>query len=214
MPSISRRLINLSAVHAVLLGDERQTRGTIKLNGKEKRLSSPHGALKNGIVAIPKERRIEGIIGIRSVGENIVIASLDRLKKGLFLSPKKVAKEGNRWIERLSIKCKDVNEPVQSLSGGNAQKVVFARALESETSIIILDHPTRGVDVGAKEEIYSIIRDITAGGTAVIVLGDTLDECIALSSRILVMKDGILTKQVDAPKDNKPSQFEIIQSMM
>lgn len=199
---------------SVLLGDQKATRGTIIMDGKTKKFSSPHSALKNGIVAIPKERRIEGIIGIRSVGENITIASLNRLKKGIVLSKKRIAEDGNKWIERLSIKCRSVDEPVQSLSGGNAQKVVFARALESETHIIILDHPTRGVDVGAKEEIYSIIRDITARGTAVIVLGDTLDECIALSSRIIVMKDGVLTKEVDAPKDKKPSQFEIIQSMM
>lgn len=199
---------------SVLLGDERATRGTIRINSKVMNFSSPHSALLNGIVAIPKERRIEGIVGIRSVGENIAISSLRHLAKKGCLSPKTIRKVGEAWINRLSIKCTGVNAPVQSLSGGNAQKVVFARALESKCRILILNHPTRGVDVGAKEEIYSLIRDITAQGVAVIVLGDTLDECIALSSRILVMKDGVVTKEFDAPRDNKPSQVDIVRNMM
>lgn len=100
------------------------------------------------------------------------------------------------------------------LSGGNQQKVVFSRALASGADVVILNHPTRGVDVGAKEEIYSLIRDMTAEGKAVIVLGDTLDECIGLSSRILVMKDGLLTGEFQAPADNKPSQVDVVSLMM
>lgn len=199
---------------SVLLGDERPTRGTIQIDGKVKKFPSPHKALKNGIGTIPKERRVEGIVGVRSVGENIVISSLPRLTRKGYLSPKIIQKIGEKWVGRLSIKCTGVQAPVQSLSGGNAQKVVFARALESKCRVLILNHPTRGVDVGAKEEIYSLIRDVTAEGVAVIVLGDTLDECIALSSHILVMKDGVVTKEFDAPKDNKPSQVDIVRNMM
>ena len=199
---------------SVLLGDERPTRGKIRIDGKERNFSSPHKALMNGIGTIPKERRVEGIVGIRSVGENIVLSSLSRLAPKGYLSPRVIQKIGEAWIKRLSIKCTGVEAPVQSLSGGNAQKVVFARALESKCRVLILNHPTRGVDVGAKEEIYSLIRDVTAKGVSVIVLGDTLDECIALSSHILVMKDGVVTKEFDAPKDNKPSQVDIVRNMM
>lgn len=199
---------------AVLLGDERPTAGTIRVRDKVCKFGSPNDALRNGIVAIPKERRIEGIVGMRSVGENIAISSLRRIEKMGVILPKTVDQLGRNWIERLSIKCMGTDEPVQSLSGGNAQKVVFARAMESGCSILILNHPTRGVDVGAKEEIYSLIRDITAKGVAVVVLGDTLDECIALSSRILVMKDGLVTNSFDAPVGDKPSQVEIIKNMM
>ena len=99
------------------------------------------------------------------------------------------------------------------LSGGNQQKVVFARALASECDILILNHPTRGVDVGAKAEIYALIRDITEQGKAVILLGDTTDEYLGLSSRLIVMKDGIVTGEFDA-SDEMPSQVEVVSYMM
>ena len=101
-----------------------------------------------------------------------------------------------------------------SLSGGNQQKVVFSRALASESDIIILNHPTRGVDVGAREEIYTLIREIVAQGKSVILLGDTLDECIGMSTRIIVMKDGLVTAEFDASADSKPSQVDVVSYMM
>jgi ribose transport system ATP-binding protein len=202
-------------VCSVILGDSRASSGTIKLFGKVKRnINSPAKALKNGIVSVPKERRTDGIIGIRSVDENIAISSLRKIQKWGYLSPKKIREVGNTWAERLSIKCSSIESQVQSLSGGNAQKVVFARALQTSCKVLILNHPTRGVDVGAKEEIYSLIRDINSQGVAVIILGDTLDECIALSNTVLVMKDGLVTQCVAAPKDHKPRQVDIIQYMM
>lgn len=103
---------------------------------------------------------------------------------------------------------------MNSLSGGNAQKVVFARALNSEAAVLLLNHPTRGVDVGAKEEIYSLIRDAVDSGMGVIVLGDTLDECIGLSSRIIVLKDGLVSKEFACDVGHKPSQVEIVKYMM
>ena len=103
---------------------------------------------------------------------------------------------------------------LRQLSGGNQQKVVFSRALASGADILLLNHPTRGVDVGAKEEIYALIRDMTDEGKAVIVLGDTTDECIGLCSRLLVMKDGLVTGEFDAPADHKPSQVDVVSLMM
>jgi len=202
-------------VCSTIIGDSQASSGTIKLFGKVKRnINSPAKALKNGIVSVPKERRTDGIIGIRSVDENIAISSLRKIQKWGYLSPKKIREVGNTWAERLSIKCSSIESQVQSLSGGNAQKVVFARALQTSCKVLILNHPTRGVDVGAKEEIYSLIRDINSQGVAVIILGDTLDECIALSNTVLVMKDGLVTQCVAAPKDHKPRQVDIIQYMM
>ncbi|WP_343250816.1 sugar ABC transporter ATP-binding protein [Diplocloster hominis] len=199
---------------SAIAGDDKITEGVIRLNGKIQKFHSPADALKKGILTVPKERRVEGIIGIRSVGENISISSLKKLKKGFYLSPKRIRETGNYWIDKLAIKCTGADAVIQSLSGGNAQKVVFARALQSTCGILLLNHPTRGVDVGAKEEIYSLIRKITAQGISVIVLGDTLDECIALSNRVLVMKDGLVTACMDAPKNKKPDQVSIAQYMM
>ena len=118
------------------------------------------------------------------------------------------------WVKNVGIKCSGVDQRINNLSGGNAQKVIFARVLDSECPIRILDHPTRGVDVGAKGDIYRLIRDITEKGVSVILMGDTLDECLGLSSRIIVMKDGLVVKEFDCPVDNKPDQVDVVKVML
>jgi ribose transport system ATP-binding protein len=92
--------------------------------------------------------------------------------------------------------------------------VIFARVLDSGCPILVLDHPTRGVDVGSKEEIYRLIRDITGKGVSIILMGDTLDECIGLASRIIVMKDGLMNGEFDCPAGNKPDQVEVVRRML
>jgi ribose transport system ATP-binding protein len=198
----------------VLAGDEKHTEGTLKVSGKVIRFHSPYNALKTGIRCIPTERRVEGQVGMATVRENISYGCLDRLCGRFLISVKKERELALKWIRDLKIKCTGPEQAVEDLSGGNAQKVVFARALSGDADVIVLNHPTRGVDVGAKEEIYEIIRAATQRGFGIILLGDTLDECIGLSSKIMVMKDGLITKVFDAPPDNKPSQLEIIRHMM
>ena len=117
-------------------------------------------------------------------------------------------------MEKAGVKCFSINDRINQLSGGNAQKVIFARALESGCEVLILNHPTRGVDVGSKEEIYDLVRDMTAAGNSIILLGDTLDECIGLSSRIIVLRDGLVTGMFDCPVGDKPLQLDIVQKMM
>lgn len=199
---------------AVICGDEIPTSGEILINGKKCIFKAPYQALKNGILSIPKERRTESIISDRPVFENISMSNFDAIKINGLISDKKGRKRAEKYVEDLSIKLPSVEQNVGYLSGGNAQKVVFARIFASDADILILNHPTRGVDIGAKEEIYNIIRDITKSGKGVIVLGDTLDECIGLSNRIIVMKDGEITKEFDASPENKPEQVEIIKYMM
>ena len=101
---------------------------------------------------------------------------------------------------------------VGSLSGGNQQKVVLAKWRIAGVKVLILDHPTRGIDVGAKEDVYDLIRDMTAEGLAVILLGDTLEEVIGLSTRILVMRDGAITARLEAPPGAKPAQVDLLQA--
>ena len=103
---------------------------------------------------------------------------------------------------------------VKDLSGGNQQKVVISKCLSIDPKILIMDEPTRGVDVGAKEEIYAFIRDMTEEGKAVILLGDTVDEYLGLCSRLLMMKDGLVTGEFDAPAGGKPSQVDVVSLMM
>lgn len=199
---------------SVLAGDEKHTGGTLTVNGKVVNFNSPYKALKSGISCIPTERRVEGQVGIATIRENISYACMDQLCCNAMISKKRDKELAAKWIHDLKIKCVGSEQAVENLSGGNAQKVVFARVLSSNADVIILNHPTRGIDVGAKEEIYEIIRSATARGIGIILLGDTLDECIGLSNKILVMKDGLVTKIFDAEPDNKPNQLDIIQHMM
>lgn len=199
---------------SVICGDEKQTSGELYVKGKAVNYSAPARALKDGTLMIPKERMYEGVVRSLSVEENIAMSNAKLLKKNGLVSKKSVAEQANSWIERLKIKTSGREELVIQLSGGNQQKVVFARALASEADILILNHPTRGVDVGAKEEIYSLIRDMVQGGKSVILLGDTLDECIGMSNRVLVMRDGLITGEFSAKVDGKPSQVQIVSMMM
>lgn len=199
---------------SVLCGDDIPTSGEYFINGKKANLNSPSDALKKGILMVPKERLEEGIVNSLSVGENIALSDPKKLKKGLFISRKKLKAQAAEWIKTLRIKTLGHNELVMQLSGGNQQKVVFARALASESDILILNHPTRGVDVGAKEEIYGLIREMIKQGKSIILLGDTLDECIGLSNRLLIMRDGSVTGEMDASVDLKPNQVDIVSMMM
>ncbi len=198
----------------VLCGDERPSFGSIKLKGETVKFSAPKDALAEGILMVPKERHFEGVVLSLSVEENIALSNANKLAKGPIVSAGAVRKQANEWIEKMRIKTSGPKALLTSLSGGNQQKVVFSRSLASGANVVILNHPTRGVDVGAKEEIYSFIRNMTDEGKAVIVLGDTLDECIGLSSRLLVMKDGLITGEFEALADNKPSQVDVVSLMM
>ena len=201
-------------VCAVLIGDVEPTSGKVIIGGKERTFKNPYQARHAGILSVPKERRDEGMIGILSIENNIVISHMEALQNGFILSGKKTEGIANEWVKKAGVKCVGIKQHINQLSGGNAQKVIFARALESNCPVLILNHPTRGVDVGSKEEIYTLIREMTEAGNSIIVIGDTLDECIGLSSRIIVLKDGLVTAEFDCPVGNKPTQMDIVQTMM
>lgn len=199
---------------AVICGDEAPTSGEIKVRGTVRRFTSPFAALCNGILSVPRERRVEGVISDFSVYENICMSNYNKVKSHGMISDKLAREQAKRYAGELEIKLPGVSQKVINLSGGNAQKVVFARVLASDADILVLDHPTRGVDVGAKAEIYGMIRDIANQGKSLILLGDTLDETIGLSNRVFVMKDGVITKEFDARPDAKPEQLDIVKYMM
>ncbi|MDR3212237.1 MAG: sugar ABC transporter ATP-binding protein [Planctomycetota bacterium] len=203
------------AVCSVICGDASPSSGTLEVAGTTfTSFANPAEALRYGILSIPKERREEGVIGILSIAENMIMSNLKAACSAGVLSNRRVSQIAREWVGKLRIKCGQVSDRIMRLSGGNAQKVVFARAMISKARILVLNHPTRGVDVGSKEEIYTLIRDMTNLGVAVIILGDTLDEYIGLSSRLLVMKDGQAIRSFDCPPDAKPEQVEIIKYMM
>ena len=172
--------------------------------------------LAAGVGHVPEDRMTRGLVLEMSIEDNLILGYHRRpafARRGLRLASA-IRRFAEQERTEFAIKAPNVQERCSALSGGNQQKVVFSRALASGADILLLNHPTRGVDVGAKEEIYALIRDMTDEGKAVIVLGDTTDECIGLCSRLLVMKDGLVTGEFDAPADHKPSQVDVVSLMM
>jgi ABC-type sugar transport system ATPase subunit len=154
------------------------------------------------------------LLGLLSIRENITVSSLEKIAPRGGVSLKKQNEDASSWVSKVGVRCSGIFQRISNLSGGNAQKAIFARVLDSGCSMLILDHPTRGVDVGSKGEIYSLIRDITERGVSVVLLGDILDECIGMTSRIIVMKDGMITGEFDCSQGHKPAQVEVVQTMM
>lgn len=197
-----------------LCGDTGISSGEVLVHEKPVNYRDPSRARQDGILMIPQERNKEGVFGILGIAENIAASNLESFRRYGLLSQRSMVKSAADWIGRLRIRASGPRAAMNQLSGGNAQKVVFARMLSSNCQIILLNHPTRGVDVGAKVEIYQLIRRMAKEGKSILLLGDTLDECIGLANRILVMKDGMITKELEAPASGKPENYEIIKYMM
>jgi ribose transport system ATP-binding protein len=188
--------------------------GRLTVGGRDVRLATPAEAVDLGIGYVPRERRTEGLVLFLSVAANITLASLDALRRRGFIRTSEERRLAAEWVERLSIRTPGVDALCLNLSGGNQQKVVLAKWLNAKARILILDHPTRGLDVGAKEEVYDLVRAVTTEGIAVILTSDTLEETIGLSHRVLVMRDGSVTHRTDAEPGRKPLQVELIGHMV
>lgn len=201
-------------VCACICGDDEPDSGEMFLFGEPVKFGSPHAALKRGIISVPKERRDEGLIETLTIYDNMIMSNYKKVTVHGVISSRKIREDSNYWLEHMGVKARSIDDRMNELSGGNAQKVVFARTIYADPKILILNHPTRGVDIGAKEEIYQIVRDITATGVSVILIGDTLDECIGLSSRLIIMKDGLISGEFDCPVGSKPSQVQVVEKMM
>lgn len=164
--------------------------GEIFIDGKKAAIRSPRDAIRNGIAMVTEDRKLTGLSLCRSCKENMSIAHLKKISPHLFLNEKKERREIERMIQALSIKLASVRQAVSSLSGGNQQKIVLARWLLTEPRILILDEPTRGIDVGAKAEIHRLISELTGTGMAVIMISSELPEILGMSDRILVVHNG------------------------
>ncbi len=173
--------------------------GTIKLDGKVVANRNAQESIKNGFALLTEERRATGIFGILNIRENTVISSLGKHKKmGLYLS-EKTMREDTKWsIEAMHTKTPSQETKIRSLSGGNQQKVILGRWLLTEPEVLLLDEPTRGIDVGAKYEIYQLILDLANKGKVVMVVSSEMPELLGICDRILVMSGGRLAGEVDA----------------
>jgi ABC-type sugar transport system ATPase subunit len=179
-----------------IAGDRPVTSGTLKVHGKAQRFASPEHAIAAGIGLAPEERKADGLIMVRTVRDNIALAVLGKLSRFGFVDRRAERQVAERYIAALRIRTPSMSQLVQNLSGGNQQKVVLARWLARETDILILDEPTRGVDVGAKAEIYAIIDELAAKGVAVLVISSELPEVLGLADRIVVMQEGRVTGEL------------------
>ena len=172
--------------------------GTLKLNGREIKNRNPRDSIKNGFALLTEERRATGIFGILNIRENATISSLDKCKKGPFLSKAKLKANTDWCINSMHVKTPTQETKIRSLSGGNQQKVILGRWLLTEPTVLLLDEPTRGIDVGAKYEIYQLIIDLAAKGKTVIMVSSEMPELLGVCDRILVMSGGKLAGEVNA----------------
>jgi methyl-galactoside transport system ATP-binding protein len=171
--------------------------GAITYKGKNIKIRRPHDAIKQGIALLTEDRRATGIFGVLSIAENVSIASLDQYVDYHFiLNNKKIEQLVQDNVRKLSIKTPNSKTKIQSLSGGNQQKVIISRWLANDPDIFILDEPTRGIDVGAKYEIYTIIADLAKQGKSIVMISSELPELIGMSDRIIVMCNGRVSGEV------------------
>jgi ABC-type sugar transport system ATPase subunit len=190
-----------------LFGVTRPDSGTVVLNGKEVEVTSPIEAIRLGFGLVPEERRESGLVLGRSVAENLAFAVLDRLSRASFLSRRRLDALAAGLVRRLAIKTPSLEQLVRTLSGGNQQKVVLGKWLAAESRILLLDEPTRGIDINAKFELYQLIRELVGKGMSVIMASSELPELLALSDRILVMTEGRKAAELDAASTD---QIEIM----
>jgi len=173
--------------------------GTIKLHGKEVMNRNARESIKNGFALLTEERRATGIFGILSIRENTVISSLKKHLKGSFYLSNKSMREDTDWsVKAMRIKTPSQDTQIRSLSGGNQQKVILGRWMLTEPEVLLLDEPTRGIDVGAKYEIYQLIIDLAKKGKIVIMVSSEMPELLGVCDRILVMSGGRLAGEVSA----------------
>lgn len=199
-----------------ITGIEKFDRGGIYLEGDRIQKVTLKNMMRRGIGYVPGDRKNEGIIGYLPVNWNITLPSIPDIKLGglPLLNIKKENEITRTFISKFRIKTPRITTMCYSLSGGNQQKVLMAKWVAKNLKVVVLDNPTRGIDVGAKEEVYTILRELVEQGLSIILITDDLLELIGLSNRIIIMKDGIITNEFDSPPDNKTTENELVKFMV
>lgn len=180
-----------------IFGADSSDKGEIYINEKPTQINSPAKAIREGIGFLTEDRKTQGLILDLAVKENISITSLDGLSRLGIINSKKELKASKKYISDLKIKTTGSHQTVRCLSGGNQQKVVFAKWLSSKANIFIFDEPTRGIDIGAKQEIYELMNKLTESGCGIIMISSELPEILGMSDRVLVMHKGEITAEVE-----------------
>ncbi|WP_159517383.1 sugar ABC transporter ATP-binding protein [Sunxiuqinia indica] len=170
--------------------------GKITIDGKEQKIRDVNDAIAAGIGLVPEDRKVQGLVLNMNVAKNTSMASLDEISKFNFINQKREAKLSKHFTEKLNTKVSSPKQTVEKLSGGNQQKVVIAKWLATNPKVLLLDEPTRGIDVGAKSEIYKLINELASQGMGIIVVSSELPEILAISDNILVLSESKLTAKL------------------
>jgi ribose transport system ATP-binding protein len=190
----------------LLFGADRAESGTVTLDGKPLHLSSPRAAIRAGICLLTEDRKGQGLVLTHSVRENFGLPNLDQFERGGVLQPANEKQAFDKFVEPLRIKISSVEQGAGQLSGGNQQKVVLAKWLQRNCEVIVIDEPTRGIDVGAKYEIYQLINELAAAGKAVVMISSELPEVLGIADRVLVMRQGRISGEIADPQNATQEQ--------
>jgi ABC-type sugar transport system ATPase subunit len=196
----------------VLFGTRRLEAGELTIDGSAYKPRSPADAIHRSVASIPADRRTDGLMMNRSVSENVVLVILDRLRSSLrLLSDSAIRRAAQRFVERFRIRSLTADSDVATLSGGNQQKVVLAKWLALQPGMLLLNDPTRGIDVGAKAEVHGVIRELAAEGVAILVWSSEADELLGLCDRIVVLNRGRHVTTLDpAVADRKDLALAVV----
>lgn len=179
-----------------IFGADKKSAGEIYINGEKAKIKSPIDAINYGIGLIPEDRKQQGCFLNMTIEWNISITNIKKFAKMSFINFDKIKKQAEEYTDKLSIKASSIHQRVGNLSGGNQQKVVVAKVLAGNSDIIIFDEPTRGIDVGARQEIYSLMTELTNEGKSIIMISSDMEELMGMSDRILVLCEGKLVGEV------------------
>ena len=181
----------------LIFGADKKKSGTIYINGKKADIRSPKDSIKAGIGLIPEDRKMQGCFLTKSIEWNISITNIHELTTNRMLDSKKIHAQAEDYQKKMKIKTPSLDQLVQNLSGGNQQKVVLAKVLAANTEIVIFDEPTRGIDIGARTEIYELMNQLVEDGKSIIMVSSDMEELLGMSDRILVLSEGKITGELD-----------------
>jgi rhamnose transport system ATP-binding protein len=192
-------------VARAIFGIDKRTSGTVRLAGQELPNGSPQVAMMSGMALVPEDRRQQGLVMDMSINENVALASMSRLSRFGLIFGSSERKLAATWAARLRLKFGRLGNPVTTLSGGNQQKVVLAKWLARDPKLLIVDEPTRGIDVGTKAEVHRILDGLVAGGMAVLMISSELPEVLGMADRVLVLREGRLTAELTRKEASEDS---------
>ena len=193
----------------LLCGAKKMESGEVLLDGKKVRISSPAAAISHGIGLIPEDRKEQGCILFNTVKFNISLSGMGKLTKLGFINGRKNRELAESYRESLRIKVPNIDQMVVNLSGGNQQKVVLAKALAADPEVIIFDEPTKGIDVGAKQEIYNLMNELVAQGKAIIMVSSDMEEILGMSDRIIVLYEGLVSGELQRSQFSQERVLQI-----